>query len=132
MIVAVCAAACTLAAALLGRSAWAAACGAGVVVVMAAIEKLAARAGRGGSFGRGMAVGLGGMLARMALAVGVLLVIGLVAAKASFVDATLAFAATYTVYNFARLWRHPAVPGDAGAGSGTAPRSGGTTQGSGA
>lgn len=101
---------CATVAALLGRSAWAAACGSGVVIAMWAIEKFAARVGGEGSFAQGMAVGLGGMMARMALAVGALVAIGLAASKQAFIAAALAFATTYTVYNVARLWRHPAVP----------------------
>jgi hypothetical protein len=101
--------ACVAAALLLGRSAWAAACGSCVVVAMWAIEKLAARRGSEGSFGYGVAVGLGGMLARVALAATVLVAIGVAASKEAFIDATLAFVASYTVYNVARLWRHPAV-----------------------
>lgn len=110
MIIAILVVACTAVAALLGEAAWAAACGSGVVVAMWAIEKLAARVGGEGSFAHGMAVGLGGMMARMALAVGALVAIGLAASRQAFIAAALAFATTYTVYNLTRLWRHPAVP----------------------
>jgi hypothetical protein len=101
--------ACTVVAALVGASPWAAACGSGVVLVMWLVDKLAARSGSEGTFAHGLAVGLAGMGLRIGLALGVLVVIG-VFARPVFVDATLAFVATYTVYNFARLWRHPAVP----------------------
>ena len=110
---------CTAIAALLGESAWAAACGSGVVVIMWVVEKLAARVGGEGSFAHGMAVGLGGMMARMALAIGALVAIGLAASREAFIAAVLAFAATYTVYNVARLWRHPAVPGSRHGSQGT-------------
>lgn len=102
-----------VAAALLGRSVWAAVCGSAVVVAMWAIESLAARRGGEGSFGQGMAVGLGGMLARVTLALTVLVVIGVFATREAFVDATLAFVASYTIYNVARLWWHPALPPEA-------------------
>ena len=46
---------------------------------MWAIEKAAVRAGNQGLFGHGMAVGLGGMVARMALALAVLVAIGVAA-----------------------------------------------------
>jgi len=105
--------ACTAVAGLLGESMWAAACGSAVVLAMWAIEKAAVRAGNEGSFGHGMSVALGGMVARMALALGVLVAIGLAASPEAFAAAALAFAATYTVYNVARLWQHPAVPGGA-------------------
>jgi len=95
-------------AALAGGSVWAAACGAAVVVGVWGLERLVAHLGAGGSFGRGVAVGLAGMAARVALAVGALAAIG-IAARAEFLDAALAFIVTYTVYVFARLWRHPAV-----------------------
>lgn len=109
-------------AALLGRTVWAAVCGSAIVVAMWAIEWLAARHGSQGSFGQGMAVGLGGMLARVALALTSLALLGIFAPRDAFVDATLAFVASYTIYNLARLWRHPAVPPAAGRGH----RTGGT------
>ena len=102
--------ACTAVAGLLDESMWAAACGSAVVLAMWAIEKAAVRAGNEGSFGHGMSVALGGMVARMALALGVLVAIGLAASPEAFAAAALAFAVTYTVYNVARLWHHPAVP----------------------
>ena len=105
-----------------GGRVWAAVAGSTVVVAMWAIEKLAARRGADGSFGQGMAVGLGGMLARVTLALALLVVVGVFASRDAFVDATLAFVASYTIYNVARLWWHPAVP----AGSGRRDDSGGT------
>jgi hypothetical protein len=101
--------ACTAAAALAGQTAWAAACGATVVLVMWMLEKLTVRLGSRGTVAHGIGVGVAGMVVRMALAVGVLVAIGL-AARPSFKEATFAFLASYTVYIFARLWQNPAVP----------------------
>ena len=105
-----CVVGCTAAAALLGHSAWAAACGSGVVLVMWAIEKAAVRAGSEGSFGHGMAVGLGGMMARMALALAVLVTIGVAASRRCVRRRRARLRGDYTVYNIVRLWWHPAVP----------------------
>jgi hypothetical protein len=96
-------------AALAGQTVWAAACGSALVLLMWAVEEAVARLGREGSFGHAMVVGLTGMVVRVGLAVAALVAIGL-AARRSFPEAALAFVVTYTVYIFARLWRHPAVP----------------------
>jgi hypothetical protein len=96
-------------AAALGEAVWAAALGSGLVVVYWLLERLFARLGSRGSFGHGMAVGVAGMAVRLALVVGVLIAIGL-AARDDFATAALAFLGTYTIYMFARLWHHPAVP----------------------
>jgi hypothetical protein len=93
----------------LGEAVWAAALGSCLVVVYWLLERLFAHLGSKGSFGHGMAVGVAGMAVRLALVVGVLIAIGLVA-RDDFATAALAFLGTYTIYMFARLWRHPALP----------------------
>jgi len=99
---------CAVVALLAQRHAVAALAGGLLVVVYWLGELLAARIGRAGSFSRAIAVGLGGMVARLAIVVGGLVVIGLVD-RAGFIDATLSFVVVYTIYLGARLWRHPAL-----------------------
>lgn len=111
VVLAVAVVACVAVAALAGGTVWSAAVGSLLVVVYWLLERLFARLGAKGSFGHGMAVGVGGMAVRLALVVGVLVAIG-VTARDAFASAALAFLATYTVYMFARLWHHPAVPAD--------------------
>ena len=101
---------CVATALVLERSVWAAACGSGVVVAMWAVEKATVRRGSEGSFGHGVAIGVGGMMVRVALVIGVLGVVAVAASREAAIDATLAWAASYTIYNIARLWWHPAVP----------------------
>jgi hypothetical protein len=79
-----------------------------LVVVYWLIELLAARVGRDGSFGRAIAVGLGGMAVRLGVVVAGLVAVGLVD-RSGFMEATLSFVVVYTVYLGARLWRHPAL-----------------------
>jgi hypothetical protein len=79
-----------------------------LVVVYWLVELVAARVGRHGSFGRAIAVGLGGMVVRIAVVVGGLVVIGLVD-RSGFIDAALSFVVVYTIYLGVRLWRHPAL-----------------------
>ncbi len=101
-------AACAVVALVAGRNAATALAGALLVVAYWAVERLAARVGRDGPFGRAIAVGLGGMVVRLALVVGGLVVIGLID-RAGFVEAAFSFVAVYTIYLGARLWRHPAL-----------------------
>ena len=101
-------AACAVIALVAGRNPATALAGALLVVAYWAVERLAARVGRDGPFGRAIAVGLGGMVVRLALVVGGLVVIGLID-RASFIEAAFSFVAVYTIYLGARLWRHPAL-----------------------
>lgn len=95
-------AACGVAAALLGRSAWAAVLGSALVVVYWLIERAAARLGARGSFGNAVAVGLGGMVARLAVVLAALAAIGLLA-RPAFPEAALSFLLVYSVYQVLRL-----------------------------
>jgi hypothetical protein len=99
---------CALVALLAGASAATALAGGLLVVVYWLIELLAARVGSAGSFGRSIAVGLGGMAVRLGVVVGGLVVIGLVD-RSGFLAAVLSFVVVYTIYLGARLWRHPAL-----------------------
>jgi hypothetical protein len=82
--------------------------GALLVAAIWLIERVAARAGSTGSFGHALFVGLAGMVVRLTIALGALLVI-VVVDRPGFASAAVAFLGVYTIYMFARLWRHPAV-----------------------
>lgn len=99
---------CAVVALLVGGNAATALAGGLLVVVYWLVELLAARVGGAGSFSRAIAVGLGGMVLRLAVVVGGLVVIGLVD-RSGFIDAALSFVVVYTIYLGARLWRHPAL-----------------------
>jgi len=94
---------------LAGGDAVAAAAGALLAVVLWLLERLTVRLGQRGSFGHGLAVGLLGMVVRLAVALGALTAVGVWAAKTTFTAFVLGFITGYTVYLFVRLWRHPAV-----------------------
>jgi len=94
---------------LAGGDAVAAAAGALLVVGLWLLEKLTVRLGERGSFGHGLAVGLLGMVLRLAVAIGVLAAVGVLADKATFTAFVLGFVTGYTAYLFVRLWRPPAV-----------------------
>jgi hypothetical protein len=101
--------ACVVVALLTGRHAAGAAAGALLVPLYWLGERAAARLGaREATFARALLVGLGGMVARLAVVLGVLVAIG-VLWRDQFAAAAVAFLATYTVYMFLRLWRNPAV-----------------------
>jgi len=95
-------------AALVGADVLFAVIGSVLVVVLWFIERQAARVGGRGSFNRAILVGLSGMVLRLGVAVGGLLVVALVD-RPALASAAISFLATYTVYLFARLWRHPAI-----------------------
>lgn len=97
-----------LVAALLGRPAWAAALGATLVLVYWALELLSARRARGATPAGSVAVALGGMLARFAVVLGALIVVGVVA-RPAFAVAALTFLGVYTVYMVIRLVANPAL-----------------------
>jgi hypothetical protein len=91
-------------AALVGRSVWAAALGAGLVLAYRAVELLSWRRGEAtGSFGAALGVALGGMVLRLALVLAVLVVVGLLASKETFATAAVAFSAAFTLYIPLRL-----------------------------
>jgi len=99
---------CGVVAALLERQAWAAALGAALVVVYWLLELLAARLGARGSFANALAVGLGGMVARMVVVLGALAAIRFLA-KPAFPEAALSFLLAYSAYQVLRLFAHPAL-----------------------
>ena len=83
--------------------------GALLVVGLWLLELAAVRAGSRGSFAHGLLVGLLGMVIRLAVALGILVAVGVLASRATFVAFVLGFVASYTIYLFVRLWRPPAV-----------------------
>ncbi len=117
---------CAAVAAIAGRDVVAALAGALLVVAYWAIERFAARVGSRGSFGWAMAVGLGGMVLRLAIVVGGLVVVGVVD-RPGFLDAVVSFVAVYTVYLVVKLWRYPVVSAERAAGSLPDSRHGGSS-----
>jgi len=97
---------CAVVAAAAGRDVVTALLGALLVVVYWAIERLAARFGARGSLQWAMVVGVVGMVLRLAIVVGGLVIIGLVD-RPGFVDAVVALVVVYTIYLGVRLWRFP-------------------------
>jgi hypothetical protein len=97
---------CTAAAAALGRPAWAAALGAGLALLSWAFEYLGWRRAKQASFNGAVAVALGGMVLRMAVVLGVLVVVGLFD-RAAFATAALSFLAAFTVSTGLRLFAFP-------------------------
>jgi hypothetical protein len=100
-------AACGVVAGLLGRSVWAAVLGAALVVVYWVLELQSARLGARGSFSNALAVGLGGMVVRFTVVVGVLVAVGFLA-RPVFAEAALSFLIAYSAYQVLRLVAHPA------------------------
>ena len=97
---------------LLGQSVWAAALGAGLCLGYWALEALAWRRGAAVPFGAALGVALGGMVLRVALVLGVLILVG-VFARPDFATAALAFLASFTVYVGVRLFTYPPAQGTA-------------------
>lgn len=97
---------CAAVAALTGRDVVTALVGALLVVVYWLVERLTEWVGRRGSFGWAMAVGLVGMVLRLGLVVGGLVLVGLLD-RPGFVDAVVSFVVVYTVYLGVRLLRFP-------------------------
>ena len=87
---------CVVVAGLLGRPVWAAALGAGLALAYWAIEAVTWRRARAR---RDLALGLavGGMAVRLAVALAVLVLVG-VFARAAFATTALAFLGCFTVY----------------------------------
>ena len=99
---------CAVVAAAAGRDVVTALLGALLVVVYWAIERLAARVGTRGSLQWAMAVAVVGMVLRLAIVVGGLVIIGLVN-RPGFVDAVVSLVVVYTIYVGVRLWRFPVL-----------------------
>jgi hypothetical protein len=93
-------------AAAVGRPVWAASLGAALVLAYWALELLAARLADHASIAGTVALALGGMFARFAIVLGVMVLIGFVD-RPAFVDVALGFLAVYTVYMVVRLVAHP-------------------------
>jgi hypothetical protein len=104
---------CILAAAF-GRPVWAAALGAGLVLVYWALDAAVWRRARGR---QGLALGtaIGGMVLRLGVVLAVLLVVALTA-RASFATTIICFAVVFTLYTAVRLFTFP----DSGAPAGRA------------
>jgi len=99
---------CVVVAALAGRPLWAAALGAGLVLVYWAIEALTwRRARRRRDLALGLAVG--GMALRLAVVLAVLVVVG-VLARPAFATAALSFLAGFTIYLGLRPLTYAAPP----------------------
>ena len=100
---------CVAVAAATGKPVWAAALGAGLGLVMWAFEYLGWRRARDASFNGAVAVALGGMVLRLAVVLGVLIVVGLLDRDA-FATAALSFLASFTVYTGLRLFMFADAP----------------------
>ena len=103
---------CVVVAVLAGRPAWAAALGAGLVLAYWGMEALTWRRARER---RDLALGLavGGMALRLAVVLGVLVVVG-VFARAAFATTALAFLACFTVYLGVRFFMYAPLARPAG------------------
>lgn len=95
--------AATLVAAATGRPAWAAGLGAGLALLFWALEYLGWRRAREASFNGAVAVALGGMVLRLAVVLGALVVVGLLARDA-FATAAISFLTGFTAYVGLRLF----------------------------
>lgn len=103
---------CIVVAVLAGRPVWAAALGAGLVLAYWAMEAFTWSRARER---RGLALGLavGGMALRLAVALGVLVLVG-VFARAAFATTALAFLACFTVYLGVRFFMYAPLARPAG------------------
>ena len=95
--------AATLVAAATGHPAWAAALGAGLALLFWGLEYLGWRRVREADFNGAVAVALGGMVLRLAVVLGVLVLVG-VLARTAFATAAISFLAGFTVYLGLRLF----------------------------
>jgi hypothetical protein len=94
------------AAALVGRPAWAAALGAGLMLAYWALEILAWRRGAATpSFGAALGVALGGMVLRLAVVLGVLVLVAF-AARDAFATSLVCFIVALTLYTGLRLFMY--------------------------
>jgi uncharacterized membrane protein len=98
--------ACATVAAFLGQPVWAAAAGAGLVLVFWALEALAWRSAARGSFNHAVLAAVGGAAVRMGLVLVCLVLIG-VLARPAFPTAALSFLASFTLYAVVRLFSYP-------------------------
>lgn len=71
--------------------------GAALVAAYWGLEALFTRLGQAGSFGHGLLVGLGGMVVRLAVVVGGLLCVGLLAPRQFFLACVLSFVGLFTL-----------------------------------
>ena len=99
---------CAVVAALAGRDVVTALFGALLVVAYWVVERLAARVGTKGAFQWAMAVGVGGMVLRLTVVIGGLVIVALVD-RPGFIEAVVSFVVVYTVYLGVRLWRYPVL-----------------------
>jgi len=100
---------CVAVAGATGRPVWAAALGAGLALLMWALEYLGWRRARHATLNGAVAVALGGMVLRFAAVLGVLVVVGLLD-RAAFATAAISFLAGFTVYTGLRLYLFAAEP----------------------
>jgi hypothetical protein len=91
-----------------GRPVWAAAFGAGLVLVYWALDMLALRRANEGTFAHALGVALSGMALRLAVVLGALIAVGVIA-RPAFATAAVAFLVTFTVYTFLRFSAFAAV-----------------------
>lgn len=103
---------CAVVAALIGRPAWAAALGAGLVLAYWALD---AAVSKRASAQKGLALGtaIGGMVLRLGLVLAALVVVAEVA-RASFATTIIAFVAAFTLYAAVRLFTYPDADAPAG------------------
>ena len=97
--------ACTAGAALLGRPAWAAAVGAGLVVAYWALEAAVWKRA-GGRPGLALGTAVGGMVLRLTVVLAALVAVALVA-RPSFATTIVCFALVFTLYAPVRLFTSP-------------------------
>ncbi len=100
-------------AAVSGKPVWAAILGASLMLAYWVVETLVWRRGSAVPFGAALGVALGGMVLRLALVLGALVLVGLLA-RPAFATAAVSFLAALTVYVGLRLFTYPALAGPAG------------------
>lgn len=96
-------------AAFVGQPVWAAALGAGLVLVYWALEAVAWRSASRGTFNHAVVAAVGGAAVRMAVALVGLVLIG-VLARSAFAAAALSFLAAFTVYMTVRVFTFAGEP----------------------
>lgn len=104
-------AACGGVAAAMGSPVWAAVLGASLALLSWSLEMLGLRRAERASFNGAVAVAVGGMVLRLAVVLGVLVVVGLLD-RAAFPAAALSFLAAFTVSTGLRLFTFPTAPSD--------------------
>lgn len=91
-----------------GRPVWAAAFGAGLVLAYWALDMFALRRANEGTFAHALGVALGGMALRLAVVLGALVGVGMLA-RPAFATAAVAFLIAFTVYTVLRFSAFAAV-----------------------